>query len=94
MRLKFEQSEHEKSQCGTWHPQILADQLSLSQPEGKDYAHQITTGTPGFSDLPTALNFGTHRKALSVPLHNTSSLLKRYEKIQLIPSRDGSRDHK
>ena len=35
------------------HPQILADQLTLSQPEGADYAHQITTGTPGFSDLPT-----------------------------------------
>ena len=24
---------------------------------GTDYAHLITTGTPGFSDLPTALNF-------------------------------------
>ena len=59
---QFEQSEYKKS---LWHPQILADQLSLSQ--GKDYAHQITNGTPGFSDLPTALNFGTHRKALSVP---------------------------
>ena len=38
-----------------WHPQILADQLTLSQPGGTDYAHLITTGTPGFSDLPTAL---------------------------------------
>ena len=38
-----------------WHPQILADQLILSQPGGADYAHHITTGTPGFSDLPTAL---------------------------------------
>ena len=38
-----------------WHPQILADQLTLSQPGGADYAHHITTGTPGFSDLPTAL---------------------------------------
>ena len=65
--LKFEQSEHEKSHCGTCHSQILADQLSLSQPEGKDYAHSITTCTPRFSDLPTDLNFGTHRKALSVP---------------------------
>ena len=36
-------------------PQILADQLTLSQPAGTDYAHLITTGTPGFSDLPTAL---------------------------------------
>jgi hypothetical protein len=24
---------------------ILADQLTLSQPEGADYVHQITTGT-------------------------------------------------
>ena len=38
-----------------WHPQILADQLTLSQSEGANYAHQITTGTPGFSDLPTVL---------------------------------------
>ena len=38
-----------------WHPQILADQLTLSQPGGTDYAQQITTGTPGLSDLPTAL---------------------------------------
>ena len=29
-----------------WHPQILADHLTLYQPGGADYAHQITTGTP------------------------------------------------
>ena len=38
-----------------WHTQILADQVTLFQPGGTDYAHLITTGTPGFSDLPTAL---------------------------------------
>ena len=38
-----------------WHTQILADQLTLFQPGGRDYVHLITTGTPGFSDLPTAL---------------------------------------
>jgi hypothetical protein len=37
------------------HTQILEDQLTLFQPGGTDYAHLITTGTPGFSDLPTAL---------------------------------------
>ena len=37
------------------YPQILAGQLTLSQPGGADYAHYITTGTPGFSDLSTAL---------------------------------------
>ena len=36
--------------------QILADQLTLFQPGGTDYAHLvITTGTPGFSDFSTAL---------------------------------------
>ena len=38
-----------------WRPQILADQLTLYQPGGADYAHHITTGTSGFSDLPMAL---------------------------------------
>ena len=36
-------------------PPDLADQLTLSQLGGADYAHHINTGTPGFSDLPTAL---------------------------------------
>ena len=40
---------------GQWQPQILADQLTLSQPGGADCAHHITTGTSEFSDLPTAL---------------------------------------
>ena len=39
-----------------WHTQILADQLTLFQPGGTDYAHLITTGTPGFSDLQRALH--------------------------------------
>ena len=38
-----------------WHTQILADHLTLFQPGGTDYAHLITTGTPGFSNLPMAL---------------------------------------
>ena len=29
--------------------------VNLFQTRGTDYAHLITTGTPGFSDLPTAL---------------------------------------
>ena len=41
-----------------WHTQILADQVTLFQPGGTNYAHLITIGTPGFSDLPTALNSG------------------------------------
>ena len=31
-----------------WHPQILADQLTLSQPGGADYAHQIILAPPDF----------------------------------------------
>ena len=42
-----------------WHPQILADRLTLSQLGGTDYVYLITTGTPGFSNLPTALNTKT-----------------------------------
>ena len=33
----------------------LADQLTLFQPGGTDFAHLINTGTHGFSYLPTAL---------------------------------------
>ncbi len=29
-----------------WHTQILADQLTLSQPGGPDYAHQIILAPP------------------------------------------------
>ena len=38
-------------------PQILAAQLTLSQPGGveAEYAHQNNIGTPRFSDLLTAL---------------------------------------
>jgi hypothetical protein len=39
--------------CRPW-VQILADKLTLCQPEGTDYAHLITTGTSTFSDLLTA----------------------------------------
>ena len=38
-----------------WNTQILADQLTMFQTGGTDYAQLITTGTSGFSDLPTAL---------------------------------------
>ena len=31
-----------------WHPQILADQLTLSQPGGADYARQIILAPPDF----------------------------------------------
>ena len=31
-----------------WHPQILADQLTLSQPKGADYVHQIILASSDF----------------------------------------------
>ena len=40
-----------------WHTQIWADQLTLFETRGTDYAHLITTGTPGFLDLPRALKW-------------------------------------
>ena len=36
-------------------PNDNAKSISVQCAGGKDYAHLITTGTPGFSDLPTAL---------------------------------------
>ena len=56
---------HCRSRGVPWHFQILADQITLSQTEGADYAHQITNGTLGFSDLPTALQHhdGFHTQA-------------------------------
>jgi hypothetical protein len=32
----------------SWHPMVLTDQLTLSQSEGVDYAHQIITPPPDF----------------------------------------------
>ena len=40
--------------CAMAHPDF-GNQLTLFQPGGTDYALLITTGTAGFSDLPTAL---------------------------------------
>ena len=37
-------------------PQFLADQLTLSQPEGAHYPHPVLQA-PGFSDLATALYY-------------------------------------
>ena len=59
-RLLAEQNEVEQlgvSSLGVpWYPQILTDQLSLPQPRGGGrLCPPNTTGTPGFSDLPTAL---------------------------------------
>ena len=52
--------------CHPWgHPQILADQLTLSQPGGENYAHHITASTSRFSDLPTTMQFNC-----STHLHN------------------------
>ena len=41
--------------CAMAHPDFGRSVNPIST-RGTDYAHLITTGTPGFSDLPTALN--------------------------------------
>ena len=45
-------------QGGQLPPQILADQLTLSQPGGADYAHHSTTCPPGFLTLAASLESG------------------------------------
>ena len=57
-----------------WHTQILADQLTLFQPGGINYAHLITTGTPGFSDLPTALRTPVPKSLKIIQIWSLSSL--------------------
>ena len=59
--------------CAMAHPD-LADQLTLFQPGGTDYAHVITTGTPGFSDLPTALTGLTLIQLLDIRLSGYSKI--------------------
>ena len=45
-------------QGGQLPPQILANQLTLSQPGGgADYAHHSTTSPPGFLTLAASLNY-------------------------------------
>ena len=59
------------------HTQYFADQLTLFQPGGTDYAHLITTGLPVFSDLPTTLHY---ESAVYVQI----SYLKLYTKFCMI----------
>ena len=58
-----------------WHTQILVDQLTLFQPGGTDYAHLITTGTPGFSDLPMALKSRYSRVSSPLRFENLTQQL-------------------
>ena len=54
----FDQKCRNRGGRGVQTPQILANQLTLSQPGGADYAHQSNTRPPPthrFSDLPTYL---------------------------------------
>ena len=42
--------------CAMAHPDFGRSVNPIST-RGTDYAHLITSGTPGFSDLPTALHY-------------------------------------
>ena len=50
-----------------WHPQIVADQLTLSQPRGQIMPTKLLLASPGFSDLPMALHY-IHNSRVSVDL--------------------------
>ena len=66
-----------------WHPQILADQLTLSLPDGTDYFHQILVLAP--PDLRTALSYipyCTFRLRKSEKLEKIAkSLWKRFHEV-------------
>ena len=81
-----------------WHPQILADQLTLSQPGrggGIMLCPNKITGTPGFSDLPTVLLISVPFKllpllmagifALIVFATSTSKCLGKSDLINILP---------
>ena len=63
----------------------LADQLTLFQPGGTDYAHLITTGTPRFLDLPTAL-VRSYAKAYDKISTNDNIALKLMEILSALDS--------
>ena len=53
----------------------MVDQLTLFQPgRGPDYAHQSTTGPPGFAALPTALP-STHSFTLECESNMLTTLI-------------------
>jgi len=57
-------------QGGQLPPQILADQLTLSQPGGADYAHHSTTCPPGFLTLAASLSCMENLKSVNGNLTN------------------------
>ena len=59
---------------GLWHPQILEDQLTLSQPGGDRLS---PASTPEFSDLPTALQYTVNTK------HNGTEVFLNFSHISI-----------
>ena len=64
------------------------DQLTLSQLEGVDYANQITsaTGTPVFSDFPTALKYILGMIQQKTVLKNTFDFYCFIARLRLVTS--------
>ena len=54
-----------------WHPEFLADQLTLSQQGGADCAHHITTGTSKFLHLPVSLYNDTYQTSVTIEMFNS-----------------------
>ena len=71
--------------CAMAHP-YFADQLTLFQPGGTDYAHLNTTGIPRFSEVPTAL-FAVFIRTLNIVCHwmkNESEIIKSWPIISYL----------
>ena len=51
-----------------WQPQILADQLTLSQPGKADYAHQIILAPPRHTGLIDSKSFDKYAFKVSISL--------------------------
>ena len=62
-----------------WHPQILADQSTLSQPRGADCAHQKMLAPPDFQTVRRPSDYAIHMY-YKTKQKDTSLLTKRLMK--------------
>ena len=72
MSVLISQARRKRGAGGAVAPQFLAEQLTLSQPGGADYAHHSTMSPPGFSGLATALLQMVVIKNLSIQIFRAS----------------------
>ena len=58
------------------HPQILADQLTLTQPGGADYAHQILLSPPDFQTFLRPWDTNTFLQSDELKPHLLTNMYK------------------